>query len=329
MDADPLAPVLLVIKLGLYGSALAAAGLSLHASLGIVALGDRHRVLRSAALAGAIALVFATLRLGLANLQLGGANALLDPEILSWTWPALGPSLAAVALGTTALTVGWLLQSGVAAGFGAVALAVSFGLTGHSQALGSASLAPWAVSLHVLIAAFWFAGPVTLWPTSALDDATLIARTTHFSSIAVFVVPLLLALGLWIALSLAGGWTQLVTSLYGQALLTKLGAASFALALGAYNKTVVAKQLRSAPQTGRRTLIQTLGLDALLFLIALIAVAAATSLTGPPSPQVAIWGNSHVARTPCILRPQMARAVGRHSGRVLGGQRPVLHADSH
>jgi putative copper export protein len=136
----------------------------------------------------------------------------------------------------------------------------------------------------VAIAAFWLAGPITLWPTRNLDDATVTARVTRFSNFAVAAVPLLFVLGLWLALLLAGGWSALLTSLYGQLLLAKLGAATVALALGAYNKTIVTKRLRTAPEAGRRALKLTLGLDAVLFLIALGAIAAATSLTGPPSP---------------------------------------------
>jgi len=284
MEADPFAPLMFVIKLGLYGSVLLAAGLGLHASLRIVASNDRTRTLRSAAFAAVAALLFAAFRLGLANVQLGGDNALFDPAALAWTWLALGPSSTAIAVGVLALIAGWLLRSSIAAGAGAVALAVSFGLTGHSQALASPGLAPWAVTLHVLIAAFWFAGPITLWPAQGLEEATLAKRVNRFSSLAVGAIPLLFALGLWLALLLAGGWTPLLTSLYGQLLLAKLGAASFALALGAYNKTVVMTRLRTAPEAGRRALKITLGLDTALFLIALSAIAAATSLTGPPSP---------------------------------------------
>jgi copper resistance protein D len=284
VEADPLAPALFAIKLGLYGSALFAAGLALHASLNIVARNDHARTMRSATLASATALVFAALRLGLANLQLGGANALLDQATLSWTWPALGPSSTAVAIGAVALAAGWRLRSRIAAGIGAVALAISFGLTGHSQALDTPGLAPSAVALHVLIAAFWLAGPITLWPTRNLEETALIARVTRFSNIAIAAVPLLFALGLWLALLMAGGWTPLLTSLYGQLLLAKLAAASFALALGAYNKSVVTALLRTAPEGGRRALKVTLGLDAALFLLALCAIAAATSLTGPPPP---------------------------------------------
>lgn len=284
MEADPLAPALFAIKFGLYGSALLAAGLGLHASLNIIAREQRSRALRTAAVAGLFAVAFAALRLGLANLQLGGPNALLDPATLSWTWPALGPSSTAVAVGAVAMTAGWLLRSSIATASGAIAFANSFGLTGHTQALASPGLAPWAVGAHVLIAAFWFAGPITLWPAGYLEEATVTARVTRFSNFAVAAVPTLFALGLWLALLLAGGWSPLLTSLYGQLLIAKLAAASFALGLGAHNKSVVTARLQTAPATGQRALRLTLGLDAVLFLIALAAIAAATSLTGPPSP---------------------------------------------
>lgn len=284
MEADPLAPLLFATKLGLYGSALLAAGLGLHASFGIVTRKDQARAMRTATFAGVAALLFAVLRLAIANVQIGGASALLDPSALSWTWPALGPSSTATATGAALLAASWMLRSRIAAAAGAVALAASFGLTGHSQALESLGLAPWAVGLHVLIAAFWFAGPITLWPAPTLENATLNARVVRFSKNAVAAIPLLFTLGLWLALLLAGGWTALVTSPYGQLLLAKLAAASFALALGAYNKTIVTARLHTAPEAGQRALKLTLGLDALLFFIALSAVAAATSLTGPPPP---------------------------------------------
>jgi putative copper resistance protein D len=284
VEADPLAPALFAIKLGLCGSALLAAGLGLHASLNIIARDDRSRAMRTATVAGLLALIFAALRLGLANLQLGGGNAPLDPATLSWTWTALGPSSTAVAVGAVSMAVGWLLRSSIATAIGAIAFAISFGLTGHTQALDSPGFAPWAVAAHVLIAAFWFAGPITLWPARSLEGAALTARVTRFSHFAVAAVPTLFALGLWLALLLAGGWTPLLTSLYGQLLIAKLAAASFALTLGAYNKSVVTAHLQTAPEAGQRALRLTLGLDAVLFLIALAAIAVATSLTGPPPP---------------------------------------------
>ena len=165
MEADPFAPVLFAIKLGLYGSALTAAGLGLHAGLNIVAREGLSRTLRSATLAAAVAALFAALRLGLANLQLGGVEAFSDADTWLWIWPALGSSSTAIAFGATALALAWRTRSRVAAAIGAVALALSFALTGHSQGLDSPGLAPWAVALHVIIAAFWFAALSRSWPS--------------------------------------------------------------------------------------------------------------------------------------------------------------------
>lgn len=284
MEVDPFAPLLFAIKLGLYGSALLAAGLGLHASLNIIDQNDERRALRSGALAALAALSFAALRLALANIQLGGVDALFDSATMSWTWPALGPSSLAIAVGAAASVVGWLLRSRIATGAGAIAFAASFALTGHSQALEAPGLAPWAVATHVLIAAFWFAAPITLWPTHDLDVSALTTRVGRFSTVAVAAIPILFALGLWLALLLAGGLTPLLTSLYGQLLLAKFAAASFALALGAYNKATVNSRLQTAPERGLRALKLTLSFDIALFAIALTAVAAATTITGPPSP---------------------------------------------
>lgn len=284
MEAEPLALGLFAVKLGLYGSTLLAAGLALHAGLNVLAIHDRPRAMRTAAVAGLIALILAALRIGLANAQIGGGGAILDLATMSWTWPALGPSSTSIAFGAVAILIAWRLRSGIAAILAACALAVSFSLTGHSQALDPPGLAPWAVAVHVLIGAFWFAGPVTLWPARGLDDALLTARVAQFSARAVAAIPFLFALGLWLALLLAGGIGPLLASPYGQLLLAKLAAGCVALALGAYNKTVITAQLQSAPLAGRRALKTTLGLDVFLFLIALGSVAAATSLTGPPTP---------------------------------------------
>ncbi|MBL8550964.1 MAG: CopD family protein [Hyphomonadaceae bacterium] len=284
MEADPLAPWLLAVKLGLYASALLAAGLGLHASMNIVERAERTRCLRLAALLGGAALVFAISRLLIANVQLGGSlGSIFDPATLAWTWPTLAPSSVAFAIGAGLLFVAWLFQRGAFAGLASVALASGFALTGHTQALEPPGLAPWAAGLHVLIAAFWIAAPVTLWPGASLSDANVLARTERFSRLALFSIPVLFALGLWLAVLLAGSISALLTSSYGQLLTAKLVVAGAALGLGAYNKQVVTRKLRETPTSGRRALTTTLSFDALLFAGALILVGAATTLTGPPT----------------------------------------------
>lgn len=284
MEADPLAPWLVAVKLGLYASALLAAGLGLHASLHIVERPGQMRALRSAAFLGGAALVFAVLRLMIANVQLGGTlGSILDPATLSWTWPMLAPSSIAFALGAGFLLAAWLSQRSALAALASIALAAGFALTGHTQALEQPGLAPWAAGLHVLIAAFWIAAPITLWPSASLSDQTVMTRSERFSRLALFIVPILFAIGLWLALLLAGNINALVSSVYGQLLMAKLVVAGAALGLGAYNKQIVTRRLRQSPPDGRRALTATLGVDTLLFASALILVGVATTMTGPPA----------------------------------------------
>lgn len=281
---DAFAPWTLVVKLGLYGSVLLTAGLAAHVSLNIIEAETKARALRSAVLLVLLALVFSVLRLAVTNAQLGGGfDKALDAATLAWTWPALAASSIAIALGAAAMIAAWLLRIGALAALAAIALAASFALTGHTQALETPGIAPWAVTLHVLIAAFWFAAPLSLWPAACLSGDVLAARATRFTRYALVLVPLLFALGIWLAWRLAGGWSALITSLYGQLLLAKLGAATGALALGAYNKNVVTQMLRERPDHGRRALMATLSFDTALFLTALVLVGVATTFVGPPT----------------------------------------------
>jgi len=283
MEADPLAPWLLAVKLGLYASALLAAGLGLHASANIIDRGDQSGALRSAALLGCAAVIFAALRLAIANVQLGGSiGSIIDPATLSWTWPTLAPSSIAFALGGALAVAAWRFRAPLAA-LAAIALAAGFALTGHTQALDSPGVAPWGVGVHVLIAAFWIVAPITLWPHATLSDETVLTRSDRFSRLALILVPALFVIGLWLALLLAGSVNALFLRLYGQLLLAKVAAAATALALGAYNKQIVARKLRTAPAEGRRALTLTLACDALLFASALVLVGIATTFTGPPT----------------------------------------------
>lgn len=284
MEADPLAPWLLAVKLALYTFALLAAGLGLHASLGVVERGGHARMLRSAALLAGAAVVFAALRLAVANVQLGGSiESVLDKAILAWTWPNLAPSSIAIIAGALAMVGASIWRLVWLAVPAAVALAAGFALTGHSQALETPGLAPWAVALHVLIAAFWIAAPISLWPRGAMSNEALEARARRFTRYALLAVPLLFIAGGWLALRLAGSAEALVTSSYGQLLLVKLAVAGAALGLGAYNKQIVTRKLREAPTDGRRALTTTLTFDAFLFASALTIVGIATTFTGPPT----------------------------------------------
>lgn len=282
METDPLLPWLLANKLGLYASSLLAGGLGLHAALGVLERDGRQPAMRAAAWASAAALFFATARLIIVNAQLGGGiGAAFDASMMQWTWRSLGPPTVALLAGVVGVTIGWAVRNPLFAAAGAVALAASFALTGHSAALENPGLAPLAVGLHVLIAMFWIAAPFALWPRRELQDAALVVRLKRFSTIATWIIPVLFMLGIWLAWLLAGGLTPLLSETYGQLLVAKLLAASIALTLGAINKLCLTRAIMQENPTGRRLLKITLTVELGVFVVALLLVGAATTAVGP------------------------------------------------
>jgi putative copper export protein len=236
--------------------------------------------LRLTAASGAL-IAFVGLRFGILTAQMGDGTSLLDPELAPLAWTALGASTVMVLIGAAAAALSLWFGSRIVAALGAVVLSAGFGLTGHSQGLADPGLAPATVAAHVLIAGFWVAAPFSLFPTKGLDDAKLLARLNRFSTIAIAAVPILIALGAWLAWILTGSPAKLFSTTYGLLLLAKLAIGVLAMGLGALNKQVITAKVGSAPATGRAWLRVTLLLEATLFAAAIIAVSAATTIGGP------------------------------------------------
>lgn len=282
METDPLLFWLLANKLAFYASSLVAAGLGLHAALGVVEQEGRRSAMRVGASAAAAALVFAVARLVIVNAQLGGGiGAAFDTGTLQWTWRSLGPSTTATFAGAIGLMAGWAIRNTVFTAAGALAMAASFALTGHSEALENPGLAQFAVSVHAMIAMFWVTAPITLWPRHDLQDATLVARLKRFSTVAAWIVPALFALGIWLAWLLAGGLSPLLSETYGRLLVAKLLVASIALAMGAINKLWLTQAIMQGNPDGRRLLKLTLLVELGVFVVALLLVGIATTAVGP------------------------------------------------
>jgi putative copper export protein len=281
MSGDALSWLMLIVKFALYGFGLTAAGLALHTVLGVVEPDRRAHALKRSALAASVAACLSGLRVLLTNAQLSGnLGGAFDPASFGWTWAAQGSGTAAVFVSALALWSAALLSSRTAAAIGAIALAASFGLVGHAQALAAPGIAPWIAAAHVLLAALWFAAPISLWPSTAIEPTALLARVRRFSAIAIAAVPALFILGLWLLWRLA--WPDVLSSGYGLLLTAKLGVAILGLGLGSLNKTIVTKALETDTARGARLLSWTLRLEAAIFFIALALVAWATTLTGPP-----------------------------------------------
>jgi copper resistance protein D len=281
---DGQALLLFAVKAVFTAAALLSIGSGLHAALGVTPakIGRAGFQLVAAASGATVALML--VRFAMLNAQLGGSlSAAFDASFFAWTWAALGPFAVATTLGCVAGILAAAFSNRWLAGASAVLLAAGFAFTGHTAAMEQPALASIAVALHVLIAGFWIAAPLNLYPGSTVSDEDLYRRLLQFSRYASLLVPLMFALGLWLAWTLAGGLQPLFGSPYGGLLLVKLAAASIALALGAINQRFLTELFPSHPDRGRKWLKRTLLVDAALFALAVLAISAATTLTGPPS----------------------------------------------
>lgn len=281
MIGDELSLLQFADRIGLNVSALLTIGFALHTALGIVER-DTFRGLGSRiALAGLALAFFTMVRFGILIAQMGDGTNVFDPELMPLAWMVLGDSTLAILAGAAVSVGGIWLGSRLTAALGAATLSFGFGLAGHAQGLADPGLAPIAVAVHVLIAGFWFAAPVSLYPAPTLEDSVLLSRLQRFSSIAVVAIPVLIALGGWLAWTLAGGPETLFGTTYGHLLLAKLAIGIVAMSLGALNKQVITGKVAADPATGRKWLRVTLLCESALFAAAIIAVSAATTIGGP------------------------------------------------
>ncbi len=269
-------------KLAIYAAVLGAAGFS-FAALGVTTAPQSvRRYLGAASLLSIVAAATAGLRILLDAVRLAGDWAAVgEPPYLSWAFDAQSGFIAAFAPGAIILFTAGLARWRVAAAIGGAVMLASFAATGHASADG----APWparaALVVHLWGVAFWVAAPIVLWPAAWTDHAELLDRMKRFSRIATLIVPASLAAGAVLVVTLLPQLTNLVTTTYGRLIALKVVLAASAFGLGAINKVWVTQRLEINPVHGRRLLKLTLSADAILFAVALTAVAAATTLTGP------------------------------------------------
>lgn len=281
MTGDGLSLLQFADRIGLNLFALLTIGFALHAASGVVER-EALKALRLRVALTSMALgVFLAARLAVLIAQMGDGSSFFDAELLPLAWMALGDSTLLITIGALAAAGGVWFGSRIVGGLGAIMMSAGFGVTGHSQGLAEPGLAPVMVAAHVLIAGFWVAAPLSLYPAKALPDAQLLARLNRFSMIAVAAIPFLVGLGVWLAWILTGGPENLVGTTYGVLLLAKLATGVAAMGLGALNKQIITAKVAAEPATGRRWLRTTLGLEAVPFTAAIIAVSAATTIGGP------------------------------------------------
>jgi copper transport protein len=231
----------LVVRALTYACALLASGLALFLVLfGRYTAVDPRAVARpavAAALLGAVAT--ATGAAVQSAMLAGGLVDALDPTALA---SVLGTGFGLGALvrmgGFVVLLVALARHDfvPVLGAAGALAVAASFALTGHTVRLDSPVLSALLV-FHLLAVALWTGSFI---PLARAIRGTDVAATTKlmraFSVVAVVLVPGLIAAGAAIAWFLVGEWPALVATPYGLALSAKITLVAGMLALAAVNK---------------------------------------------------------------------------------------------
>ena len=185
-------------------------------------------------------------------------------------------------IGIAAFTFG-TSASQVIALVGAVLVAGSFALTGHSGSVGPGYLPRLLVGIHVLAVSFWIGALVPLFKIASdpeFSRAGIILR--RFGSIAAFIVPGLIAAGLVMLWLLLGSLEAIFTSEYGRLVLLKLAFVAGILTLAAVNKLRLTPGVVAGSQAAAARLRWSIAGEMTLATAILIVTAIFTTAVGPP-----------------------------------------------
>lgn len=270
----------LIVKLTLYIGVLVTIGILSHFCLGIQQKLKGLRVFVAVLITGAIS------KLIIANAQLAGSlSQAFNSETFGWVWQSNGTQFLVFMGGASVAILSSFINAStfrkIAAAFSIIILSAGFAASGHTQGAENMPWLPLWVVPHSLIAGFWIWAPISLWPSTATSDSDIIARVDRFSLFATWAVPLLFATGLYLLWRLNGNLLNLSSTLYGRLLMGKFIAALLILGVGAYNKFRIAGLLGQSPSLGRAALRKSLSLEAALFVLVLICILLATTITGP------------------------------------------------
>ena len=272
----------ILTKFALYLGVLVSSGTALTSL--VFRLKSYRGVSTSFAILGLCASILSFSLLG-ANLA-GDASGLLDGELLSLLWStAAGTTLSFQMAGIAILTFGLLLgQPGRwISAFGGLIAIWSFSNIGHIAGYDKLLLKI-TLTTHLTAIAFWIGVLAPLrslslskqtWPEAA-------DLGQRFGEIAKFIVPLLIAAGIYMSFILVGSLNALINTGYGQALILKLTVVSLLLALAAANKLRFIPGLHKNNPNAAKNLIRSISAEYIvIFAILGITAVMTSSLTLP------------------------------------------------
>lgn len=185
---------------------------------------------------------------------------------------------AALALGALALHPR-LKRAGSLIALVTGSLALS--LSGHASAAEPQWLMRPTVFLHALTVALWVGALLPLAKVLKGDPVNGIQALHRFSVLAPFVVAVLVATGMALAVVQLESPSALVDTAYGNVFVVKLALVSLLFALAAFNRWMLTARTEAGDKRAARTLVRTVVIEALVVLT-IFSVAAVWRFTPPP-----------------------------------------------
>lgn len=275
-----------LVRAAFYAGALLAAGSVLCLwLLSTLPTQVRQRLRVVTPIAGLVALIAAGSGVALEAVFLAGNDwtAALDGELIGFILDGpKGLSLAVLLAGLMLSSLIWLrrLAADWLALAGVFAIAVSFGLTGHTWTAPGLLLNA-LVTLHVLLLSFWLGVFIPLYRMSHGDPVRAGAVAHQFGRQAVWAVAGLAAAGLITLHQLTGGLPAALATLYGQIFAVKLSLFVLVMGFAAYNRLRLTPALMRGESAAADHLRGSLVLESGLLLGILFVTATVTTVTGP------------------------------------------------
>ncbi|QFT45381.1 Copper resistance protein D [Roseivivax sp. THAF40] len=285
-DIDALALVSIFAKAWGYGAALLAMGGVMFAAVfarvadpAIIRLAKRM-----AAVAACIGLAVLALRFGIRAARISGMglSGATDPMMLGFVWQSpLGAAAIWRGIGEAAVLTVLLpgLMGIIVPLFGAIAIAISYTLVGHTLGDPRGVLAG-LLTVHLLAVAFWVGALIPLYRAArTAQGAALLHR---FGESAVWSVAALVVAGALLTWLLSGSLSAIFGTAYGIGLLTKVGVVCLLLTLAAGNKWRLVPALSADLPGADTALRRSILAEGIAVAAILLVTATVTTVTTPP-----------------------------------------------
>jgi copper transport protein len=212
---------------------------------------------------------------------------------------------------------------------GALAVALSFALSGHVAVAEPTWLSGPAVALHALLASFWLGSLAPLWLIlRRLPVGQAREPVVTFSRIAMVAVPALIGAGATLAVLQVAAPAALIGMAYGRWLLLKLGLVALMLALAVCNRYRLRVRLAAGEARAAAQLRRTIGIEGAVALL----VLAVTAALGAVTPPRALDHHDHAAdpggRSVAAQAGGMTLVVTVHPGRPGANSLDLVLVDS-